>query len=102
MSILSAIYVITALLLAVYGFNAWVLTILYLKHRRTIPLKAKEIKIEDRSPVTVQLPIFNEALVVERLIDVVVRLDYQNFTMFYIDMDTHVILRYMPGILLYR
>lgn len=78
MSILIAIYIITAVWLAVYAFNAWVLTALFLKHRRT-PVMAASIagSGEDKLPVvTVQLPIFNELLVVERLIDAVARLDY--------------------------
>ena len=36
MSILATIYVLTALILAVYGFNAWVLTAVYTKHRRDV------------------------------------------------------------------
>ncbi|MBI1878794.1 MAG: glycosyltransferase, partial [Chloroflexi bacterium] len=76
LSILIAIYIITAVWLAIYAFNAWVLTALFLKHRRTLlwfpPLEARS-KLPS---VTVQLPIFNEALVVERLIDAIARLDY--------------------------
>ncbi len=82
MSILIAIYVVVALFLAVYAFNAWVLTALYLKQRRNHAhpagpaLKAGASMEADLLPVTVQLPIFNEALVVERLIEAAVRLDY--------------------------
>lgn len=76
MSILAGIYVVTALLLAVYAFNAWVLTVLYLKHRRGAPAAAPDLSQTDMPAVTVQLPIFNEALVVERLIDAATRLDY--------------------------
>ena len=77
MSILIAIYVIAALLLAVYGFNAWVLSGLYLKHRPK-PQNAPRPKNVDYPlpPITVQLPIFNEALVVERLVGAVTQLDY--------------------------
>lgn len=73
MSVLVMIYVIAALLLAVYAFNAWALTLLYLKQQKNIPLPPKNNILP---PVTVQLPIFNEALVVKRLIDAVVQLDY--------------------------
>ncbi|NJN96390.1 MAG: glycosyltransferase [Anaerolineales bacterium] len=76
MSILVAVYLITALWLAVYAFNAWVLTALYLKHRRTPILFKGEWLENDLPPVTVQLPIFNEALVIERLIEAIARLDY--------------------------
>ncbi len=77
MSILIAIYVFASFMLAVYGFNAWVLTALYAKHRRDTSTAFDLAKIERKLPwVTVQLPIFNEALVVKRLIDAVVQLDY--------------------------
>lgn len=74
LSVLIWIYIIAALLLAVYGFNAWVLTLLYLKNRRKAPPPPN--RSHPLPSVTVQLPIFNEALVVERLIESVVRLDY--------------------------
>lgn len=78
LSILIAIYVIAALLLAVYGFNAWILTILYFRYRRNspTPLATFEDSEELFPTVTIQLPIFNEALVIERLINAVVRIDY--------------------------
>ncbi len=74
MFILIVIYVIAALLLAVYGLNAWVLTALYVKHRKNRAVLAKSgVALPT---VTIQLPIFNEALVVKRLIDTVAHLDY--------------------------
>lgn len=74
MLILTIIYVAATLLLTVYAFNAWVMTALYLKHRRQ---PAPVIAVtDDLPPVTVQLPIFNEALVVERLLAATVRLNY--------------------------
>ncbi len=80
-SILAAVYVVAALLLALYAFNAWVLTALYFRHRhkagpawyQPANLSRNEATLP---PVTVQLPIFNETLVVQRLIDAVARLDY--------------------------
>jgi cellulose synthase/poly-beta-1,6-N-acetylglucosamine synthase-like glycosyltransferase len=76
LSILTVIYITAALLLAVYAFNAWVLTVLYFKHRRDLPSPTPALKDEAWPPVTVQLPIFNEAYVVKRLIEAVARLDY--------------------------
>ncbi len=78
MAILTAIYVTAALLLALYALNAWTLTLLYLKYRPSFFSNRPNGHVkEGRLPVvTVQLPIFNEALVVERLIDAVVQLDY--------------------------
>jgi cellulose synthase/poly-beta-1,6-N-acetylglucosamine synthase-like glycosyltransferase len=76
MSILVVIYVAAALLLAVYAFNAWLLTFLYFKHRHNSPPCPPPLLNSDLPAVTVQLPIFNEALVVERLIEAIVQLDY--------------------------
>ncbi len=76
MTILITIYVITALLLAVYAFNAWALTLLYFKQRKKTPAPPPAYLTKNLPQVTVQLPIFNEALVVKRLIDTTVQLDY--------------------------
>jgi len=73
LSIFELVYVVAALLLTLYALNAWILTGLFFRHRND-PLPRREIK--DFPTVTVQLPVFNEALVVERLIDVIVRLDW--------------------------
>ena len=78
MFIFTIIYVIATLLLTVYAFNAWVMTALFLKHRHDnrIMLNATASESEKLLPVTVQLPVFNEALVIERLLESVIRLDY--------------------------
>lgn len=76
MLILITIYVVAALLLAVYAFNAWLLTALYVKHKGDTPTPPPAAPADALPHVTVQLPIFNEALVVERLIDSVVQLEY--------------------------
>jgi cellulose synthase/poly-beta-1,6-N-acetylglucosamine synthase-like glycosyltransferase len=73
--LLITIYIVTALLLAVYALNSWVLTLLSLIYHKRVPVLFPSAR-QYRPPVTVQLPIFNEALVVERLIDAVVKLDY--------------------------
>jgi cellulose synthase/poly-beta-1,6-N-acetylglucosamine synthase-like glycosyltransferase len=73
-SVLSIVYLIAAVLVALYGANALLLAALYLRHRADRPLQPPE---PDRWPVvTVQLPVFNELYVVNRLIDAVARLDY--------------------------
>lgn len=65
-----------ATLLAIYGANAFVMLALYVRHRRRPTLSAA-VPTEDGLPiVTVQLPVFNELYVVERLIDAVARLEY--------------------------
>ena len=69
------LYGIITLWLTVYGLNGWVLLVLYWltrRRRRFVPAVSP-----DRWPmVTVQLPIYNERHVVERLIDAVASLDY--------------------------
>jgi cellulose synthase/poly-beta-1,6-N-acetylglucosamine synthase-like glycosyltransferase len=66
-------YLVATALLAVYGLNSLVLTWLYLRHwREDVPCPP----LVETPVVTVQLPIYNELYVVERLIDAVARLDY--------------------------
>ena len=73
MSVLAIVYGFTALLLATYGFNSLIILLLYLRHRHEHQLPPP---LANAPPVTVQLPIYNELYVVERLIDAVARLDY--------------------------
>lgn len=69
-------YAVIAILLAVYGANAFVMLALYLRHRSR-PTVSEPLPPPDGLPtVTVQLPVFNELYVVERLIDAVARLEY--------------------------
>ena len=71
--LLGWIYVIVALGLSLYGFHEILLLILYLLHRGK---KAPPPELKETPFVTIQLPIYNEAHVVERLIDAVANLDY--------------------------
>ena len=74
MSVLSIIYMIAALLVALYGANALLLAALHLRRRQE---RSPQPPVpEDWPVVTVQLPVYNELYVVNRLIDVVARLDY--------------------------
>jgi cellulose synthase/poly-beta-1,6-N-acetylglucosamine synthase-like glycosyltransferase len=92
--LLILVYLVAAVGVSIYGFNALFLTWLYLRHRHSGKQKAESGKQKadsggqkaEGSPlpsaycflptVTVQLPIFNERYVVERLIDAVARLDW--------------------------
>ena len=68
-------YFIVLILLAGYGAHRYVLVYLYYKNKKnrtTEPLG----HFADLPRVTVQLPIFNEQFVVERLLDAVSRLNY--------------------------
>lgn len=74
MSVLSIVYLVAALAVALYGANALLLAALYLRRRGESAPRAPQP--ETWPAVTVQLPIYNEFYVVERLIDAVARLDY--------------------------
>jgi cellulose synthase/poly-beta-1,6-N-acetylglucosamine synthase-like glycosyltransferase len=73
-SVLSIVYLVAALAVALYGANALLLAALYLRRRGESAPRAPQPEIWPA--VTVQLPIYNEFYVVERLIDAVARLDY--------------------------
>jgi cellulose synthase/poly-beta-1,6-N-acetylglucosamine synthase-like glycosyltransferase len=68
-------YFIVLILLASYGAHRYVLVYLYYKNKKnrtTVPPGY----FAELPRVTVQLPIFNEQFVVERLLDAICRLDY--------------------------
>jgi cellulose synthase/poly-beta-1,6-N-acetylglucosamine synthase-like glycosyltransferase len=68
-------YFIVLILLASYGAHRYVLVYLYYKNKknRTTEPSAHFLELPC---VTIQLPIFNEQFVVERLLDAICRLDY--------------------------
>ena len=79
-----AIYFFALLSLLVYGLNCYILIIYYrINYRKAIgahqAMKArfyKDLPIKGWPRVTIQLPVYNERYVVERLIETVCRLDY--------------------------
>jgi cellulose synthase/poly-beta-1,6-N-acetylglucosamine synthase-like glycosyltransferase len=60
--------------LCLYGFHRYLMVFLYYRHAKRDP--KVETPFETLPKVTVQLPIFNELYVAERLIDASCRLDY--------------------------
>jgi cellulose synthase/poly-beta-1,6-N-acetylglucosamine synthase-like glycosyltransferase len=78
------IYLFALLSLLVYGLNCYILIIYYrINHRKAIgahqAMKARfyrDLPIKGWPRVTIQLPVYNERYVVERLIETVCRLDY--------------------------
>jgi cellulose synthase/poly-beta-1,6-N-acetylglucosamine synthase-like glycosyltransferase len=69
-----AAYFFILVILAVYGWHRYYLVYLYRKGKTATPTPAGQL---DPLPlVTVQLPVYNEMYVVERLIDAVCRLEY--------------------------
>lgn len=73
-SMLGTIYLIAALSVALFGANALLLAGLHLRRGKDRTIQVPEPELWP--VVTVQLPIYNELYVVERLIDAVARLDY--------------------------
>ncbi|RMD98181.1 MAG: glycosyltransferase [Calditrichaeota bacterium] len=70
-----AAYFISLLILCIYGFHGYIMVYLYKKHENKKPSRPQE-GWEEWPAVTVQLPIYNELYVVERLIDAACALDY--------------------------
>lgn len=78
---LTVLYVICALLLTAYAIGSIILLAAYLRHRRD-PQEMPVIPRHALPPVAVQLPIYNEKYVVERLIESVAALDYPRDRLF--------------------
>jgi cellulose synthase/poly-beta-1,6-N-acetylglucosamine synthase-like glycosyltransferase len=66
------LYFLVLVILAVFGLHRYVMVYLYLRHRDKKALPAAPPAVLPR--VTVQLPLFNEMYVVERLLDSVTRI----------------------------
>ncbi len=67
-------YFFVLVILAVYGWHRYYLVYLYMKNKDRQPVPAGTL---DTLPiVTIQLPIYNEMYVAERLIDAVCQIDY--------------------------
>src|SRR5690606_28219107 len=76
--IVFGIYLLALLLILFYSLTQLNLLINYLRSRKE-PIQAEVFNLDDPSQiplVTIQLPIYNEAYVVERLLDNIVKLDY--------------------------
>jgi cellulose synthase/poly-beta-1,6-N-acetylglucosamine synthase-like glycosyltransferase len=73
-TLILAAYFFILVILAVYGWHRYYLVYLYMKNKDNVP---KSLPLPDPLPiVTVQLPIFNEMYVVNRLIESICALDY--------------------------
>ena len=73
-AVVITLYMLVLGVLAVYGFHRAQLLFLYWKHRKAVPQPAERWK--ELPKVTVQLPMFNEMYVAERLIESVAAIDY--------------------------
>src|SRR2546422_8704172 len=68
-------YFVVLVLLASYGIHRYVLVYLYYKNKKNHTVKPR-CEFSELPRVTVQLPIFNERFVVDRLLDAVCRMNY--------------------------
>ena len=67
-------YLISLSILSLFGSSGFVMVYYYLRHRRVPDAPCEELR--EYPMVTVQLPLYNEYYVVERLIDAVCAIDY--------------------------
>ncbi len=67
-------YFLVLFILAMYGLHRYWLVYNFYKYRDNVPPTPPEVKSWPR--VTIQLPIFNERYVIERLVEAVSRFDY--------------------------
>ena len=73
-TILLATYFVVLLILAVYGWHRYYLVYLYMRNKDRSPKPAGALA--ELPVVTIQLPIYNEMYVADRLIDAVCKVDY--------------------------
>src|SRR4028119_274625 len=75
-TLILVVYFFVLSILAIYGWHRYYLVYLYMKNRGNVPVPGQLPPLADLPRVTIQLPIFNEMYVADRLIDAVVEMDY--------------------------
>src|SRR5215204_6587846 len=73
-TLILVVYFFVLSILAIYGWHRYYLVYLYMKNKDKAPAPLPPLEV--LPPVTVQLPIFNEMYVADRLIGAVCELDY--------------------------
>src|SRR5947207_11086449 len=73
-TLILATYFFVVIILAVYGWHRYYLVYVYMKNRGKEP-KANT-PLDPMPPVTIQLPLYNEMYVADRLIEAVCRIEY--------------------------
>ena len=74
--IVTAIYSFALVMVCVYGFHRYLLVYLYYRYRGRVPRQPGSFTEDELPRVTVQLPMYNEQYVSERVIEHACRLDY--------------------------
>jgi cellulose synthase/poly-beta-1,6-N-acetylglucosamine synthase-like glycosyltransferase len=75
-TLILVLYFFVLSILAIYGWHRYYLVYLYMKNRDKTPGALPEPAVDDLPRVTIQLPIYNEMYVADRLIDAVCEMDY--------------------------
>lgn len=75
-TIIIALYLIALTILGIYGAHRGNLLMLYLRHRHRKTTPEREFSEDELPRVTIQLPMFNEMYVVDRLLEGVAAIDY--------------------------
>jgi len=75
-TLILVIYFFVLSILAIYGWHRYYLVYLYMKNKGNQPAPGLLPALSPLPRVTIQLPIFNEMYVADRLIDAVVEMDY--------------------------
>jgi cellulose synthase/poly-beta-1,6-N-acetylglucosamine synthase-like glycosyltransferase len=75
-TLILVIYFFVLSILAIYGWHRYFLVYLYMKNKANQPAPGLLPALSPLPRVTIQLPIFNEMYVADRLIDAVVEMDY--------------------------
>ena len=69
-------YFTILVILSVYGLHRYDMIRTYFKHRKKATKEPSLLRFEQLPPVTIQLPLYNERYVVERLIEEVLKIEY--------------------------
>ena len=75
-TLILVIYFFVLSILAIYGWHRYYLVYLYMKNRDKAPGRRTPPPLDSLPRVTIQLPIYNEMYVADRLIDRVCEMDY--------------------------
>ena len=75
-TLILVMYFFVLSILAIYGWHRYYLVYLYMKNKGKVPVALPLSPSAQLPRVTIQLPIFNEMYVADRLIDAVCEMDY--------------------------
>src|SRR6478609_3075605 len=73
-TLILATYFFVLLILAVYGWHRYYLVYVYMKNKHAQPMP--KAAFDTLPVVTIQLPLYNEMYVVDRLVDAVCKIEY--------------------------